>query len=162
MTSEPFQLPPAQTLRPCDPRGLGHGRVTPLALNFGIEADVAGWAERNPAPEGQFVGAVRASRTRLRDAEKGRKQPEGEQDCSEHEETLNQVRGVLGIDPDKCDRHNHQQQPSAEPNNAQLQSEMVLYAHNPMVFAMRLLRLLSRGGDMSIKAWLLSAPTVRI
>jgi hypothetical protein len=107
--------------------------MTPITLDSCIEADVAGGTRRNPAPEGQFVCATRASRAWLWEAEHGRNQPEAEHDCSDHQETLDHVRGGLGKDPDKCDRQSSHQEKSAAAGNSQLQSEVVAYAHGLMV-----------------------------
>ena len=129
MTSAPIQLPEAQTLRPCDPRGLRLGYVTPVTLHSCIEGDVAGGTGRNPAPEAHLVCAARASRGWLWEAKHGRNQPEAEHDCCEHQETLDHVRGVLGKDPNKCDRQSSHQEKAAATDNCQLQSEVVSYAH---------------------------------
>jgi hypothetical protein len=79
------------------------------------------------------VCAARASRRWLWEAEHGRNQPQGEHDCCEHQETLDHVRGVLGKDPNKCDRQSSHQEKPAAADNSQLQSEVVSYAHGLIV-----------------------------
>jgi hypothetical protein len=79
------------------------------------------------------VCAARASRGWLWEAEHGRNQPQGEHDCCEHQETLDHVRGVLGKDPNKCDRHSSHQEKAAAADNSQLQSEVASYAHGLIV-----------------------------
>ena len=143
----------ASRLRPQGPQFLRLRRVTPIALNCGIEAEGAVRAGSNARPEGKFGGTAGTLGASHWSAEKRSKQrsqqPKVEEKCCEVPEVLKCSRRVLGVEEDKRGGQSYYQKPPQLGGNAQLQLEVFPHAHNLMVTARALIRLLSRSGDMS-------------